>query len=73
MPSLSYRYDHRLLFILSYYFFSIPIISSEVECLRASGPFSIHVNVLHMLKKDISIPSSKISNISMKTETHPDF
>ena len=30
------------------------------------------VNVLHMLKKDISIPLSKIFNLSMKTGNHPD-
>ena len=52
---------------------------SEVECLissleltKASGPYSIPVNVLHMLKKDISIPLSKIFNLSMKTGNHPD-
>ena len=51
----------------------------EVECLisslemtKASGPFSIPVNVLHMLKNDISIPLSKIFNLSLRTGTHPD-
>ena len=52
---------------------------SEVECLisslelsKSSGPYSIPVNVLHLLKKDISIPLSKIFNLSMKTGNHPD-
>ena len=51
----------------------------EVECLismlqtsKSSGPWSIPVNVLHLLKKDISLPLSKIFNLSMKTGTHPD-
>ena len=51
----------------------------EVECLissleitKASGPYSIPVNVLHMLKNDISIPLSKIFNLSLRTGTHPD-
>ena len=61
----------------SHIFFSCE--PSEVECLissleisKASGPYSIPVNVLHMLKRDISIPLSKIFNLSMKTGTHPD-
>ena len=52
---------------------------TEIECLisslqisKSSGPYSIPVNVLHMLKKDISIPLSKIFNLSMKTGVHPD-
>ena len=51
----------------------------EVECLismlqtsKSTGPWSIPVNVLHLLKKDISLPLSKIFNLSMKTGTHPD-
>ena len=51
----------------------------EIECLisalemsKKSGPYSIPVNVLHLLKSDISIPLSKIFNLSMKTGTHPD-
>ena len=39
---------------------------------KSSGPWSIPVNVLHLLKKDISLPLSKIFNLSMKTGTHPD-
>ena len=52
---------------------------SEVKCLitlleldKGTGPCSIPVNILHMLKKDIAIPLSKIFNLSMKTGTHPD-
>ena len=52
---------------------------TEVECLitlleinKGTGPFSIPVNVLQMLKKDISKPLSKIFNLSMRTGTHPD-
>ena len=52
---------------------------TEVECListmelnKKSGPYSIPINVLHMLKNDISIPLSKIFNLSMRTGTHPD-
>ena len=53
--------------------------ATEVECLitsleinKGTGPFSIPVNVLQMLKKDISKPLSKIFNLSMRTGTHPD-
>ena len=45
---------------------------SLLEMSKSSGPYSIAVNVLHMLKKDISIPLIKISNLSMKTGVHPD-
>ena len=51
----------------------------EIECLisaleisKKSGPYSIPVNILHILKSDISIPLSKIFNLSMRTGTHPD-
>ena len=52
---------------------------SEVECLISSmdvgkkyGPQSIPVNILQLLKTDISIPLSKIFNLSMQTGIHPD-
>ena len=38
----------------------------------AEVPLSIPVNVLQMLKKDISKPLSRIFNLSMRTSTHPD-
>ena len=38
---------------------------------RTPGPYSIPKNVLHMLKKHISISLSKIFNLSMKTGNHP--
>ena len=43
---------------------------SSPEMTKVSGPYSIPVNVLHMLKNDISIPLSKIFNLSLRT--HPD-
>ena len=52
---------------------------SEVGCLISSmdvgkkyGPQSIPVNILQLLKNDISIPLSKIFNLSMQTGIHPD-
>ena len=45
---------------------------SLLEISKSSGPYSIPVNVLHMLKNDISIPLSKIFNLSMKLGAHPD-
>ena len=54
--------------------------TEEVECLisslertKASGPYSIPINFLHMHKNDISIPLSKIFNLSLRTGTYPDF
>ena len=45
---------------------------SLLQTSKSSGPWSIPVNVLHLLKSDISLPLSKIFNLSMQTGTHPD-
>ena len=52
---------------------------TEVESLitslnpsKKSGPKSIPVNILHMLKKDISYPLSIIFNLSLTQGIHPD-
>ena len=39
---------------------------------KKSGPKSIPVNILQMLKKDISYPLSTIFNVSLTTGVHPD-
>ena len=40
---------------------------------KASGPNSIPTDILKLLKTDISIPLSKIFNISLKTGVYPDL
>ena len=52
---------------------------TEIECIisvlqtsKSSGPYSIPVIVVHVLKKDISIPLSRIFNLSVKNRMHPD-
>ena len=52
----------------SHIFFDCDITISQclillLQISRSSGPYSIPVNAIHMLKKDISIPLSKISHI----------
>ena len=37
------------------------------------GPQSIPVNILHLIKDEISIPLYKIFNLSMQTGTHPNY
>ena len=45
---------------------------SSMDVGKKYGPQSIPVNILHLLKNDISIPLSKIFNLSMQTGTHLD-
>ena len=45
---------------------------SSMDVGKKYGPQSIPVNILHLLRNDISLPLSKIFNRSMQTGTHPD-
>ena len=40
---------------------------------KSSGPNSIPVDILKLVKKEISIPLSKIFNLSMNTGIHPEL
>ena len=40
---------------------------------KATGPNSIPTDILHLLKKDISLPLSMIFNLSLTTGIHPDL
>ena len=44
---------------------------SLLQTSKSSGPWSIHVDVLHLRKSDISLPLSNIFNLSMQTGTQP--
>ena len=50
----------------------IEFLISLLQTSKPSGPRSIPVNVLHLLESDISLPLSKIFNLSMQTGIHPD-
>ena len=47
-------------------------IISELNCNKATGPFSIPTKILILLKQDVAEPLSKIINISLQTGVHPD-
>ena len=39
---------------------------------KATGPYSIPTNIIHLLKSDISIPLSKIYNLSLESGIYPE-
>ena len=51
----------------------IELLISQLNHRKAYGPNSIPTDILHLLKKDISLPLSKIINLSLSTGEHPNL